>query len=346
MSYTHTTTALQLHATHTTHTGASFSCSAARYKQVSAACIPKRYHCPVLYTMSEKKADPDPSYTREDLSFVKEPPEEISIECPICLQIMLKDISQTSCGHHFCTSCIKKIRKSCPTCRATSYRIFPDADRQHYISGRQVYCSNKKYGCTWEGELKNLSGHSNKEEREGGCQFEVVKCRYWDGGWPLLGCCDVEMKRADLANHEEKKCPKRPYTCQYCGDKDTYWNITNYHYCECPKYPVHCLNKCDPKKTMPREEVKAHKKNDCPLEPVACELCWAGCTARPQRKDIEQHITSNQIQHLTLLAKACKELSKTCAELKKENAELKEESKKSNLEIKKLKGIISRNGLQ
>ena len=131
----------------------------------------------------------------------------------------------------------------------------------------------------------------------------------------------------------------RPYTCQYCGDKDTYWVIANYHYCECPKYPVHCLNKCDPKKTMPREEVKAHKKNDCPLEPVACELCWAGCTARPQRKDIEQHITSNQIQHFILLAKACREL-------KKENAELKEETKKSKLEIKKLKGIISRNGLQ
>ena len=79
---------------------------------------------------------------------------------------------------------------------------------------------------------------------------------------------------------------------------------------------------------MPCEEVDAHIKNNCPLQPVACELCWAGCTARPQRKDIEQHITSNQIQHLTLLAKAC-------GELKKENAELKEESKKSNLEIKK-----------
>ena len=115
---------------------------------------------------------------------------------------------------------------------------------------------------------------------------------------------------------------------------------------ESPTFPVVCPNRCDPEKKMPREEVEAHIKNDCPLESVACELCWAGCTARPQRKDIEQHITSNQIQHLTLLAKACKELSKTCAELKKENAELKEESKKSNLEIKKLKGIISRNGLQ
>ena len=265
----------------------------------------------------------------------------ISIECPICLQIMSKDISLTSCGHHFCTSCIKTVldkKGSCPACRNTSYQIFPDADRQRIISGLQVYCSNKKDGCTWKGELKNLSGHINKYKREGDCQFEVVRCRYW-GRFPLLGSCTVKMKRVDLANHEEKECQRRPYTCQYCGNKDTYWEITGGHYDWCRRYPVTCRNKCDPKKTIPREKVDAHIKNDCPREPVACELCWAGCTARPQRKDIEQHITSNQIQHFTLLAKACREL-------KKENAELKEETKKSKLEIKKLKGIISRNGLQ
>ena len=282
----------------------------------------------LICDLPDPNPDPDPSCTREDLSFVKEPPEEISIECPICLQIMLKDISLTSCGHHFCTSCIKKIRKSCPTCRATSYRIFPDADRQRYIRGLQVYCSNKKDGCTWKGELKNLSGHINKDKREGDCQFHVVKCRYWGG---LI--CYVEMKRADLANHEENECPNRPYTCEHCGNEETYWYITNDHYDECPRYPVPCPNKCDPKKTMPREEVKAHIKNDCPLEPVACELCWAGCTARPQRKDIEQHKTSNQIQHLTLLTKACKELSIRCKKLEEENAEL----KKMNSE---LKGIV------
>ena len=279
---------------------------------------------------SQPEPDPDHSYTREDLSFVEKPPEVIAIECPICLQIMLKDISQTSCGHHFCTSCIKRIHGACPECRTTPYQIFPDTNRQRIISGLQVYCSNKKYGCTWKGELKNLSGHINKGKMEGDCHFEVVECRY---------CYFIEMKRADLANHEENECPERPYTCRYCGVLSIYWFITNYHYDECPGYPVTCPNKCDPKKTMPRKEVKAHKKNDCPLEPVACELCWAGCTARPQRKDTEQHKTSNQIQHLTLLAKACGELSIRCNKLEEENAEL----KKSNSE---LKGIISRNGLQ
>ena len=283
-------------------------------------------------------------YAKEDLSFVEKPPEVISIECPICLQIMLKDISLTSCGHHFCTSCIKRIHGPCPTCRATSYLIFPDADRQRYIRGLQVYCSNKKDGCTWKGELKNLSGHINKDEREGDCRFEVVKCRYW-GSNLLVGSCNVKMKRANLANHEEKKCDRRPYTCQYCGHEDTYWNITRYHYKKCSRYPVTCPNECDPKKTMPREDVDAHIKN-CPLQRVACELCWVGCSTRLQRKDIEQHITSNQIQHFTLLAKACRELNKRCNKLEEENAELKESNfrlQESNLELKE---IITRNGLR
>ena len=39
------------------------------------------------------------------------------------------------------------INPACPNCRATSYRIFPDTDRQHISSGLQVHCSNKKDGC-------------------------------------------------------------------------------------------------------------------------------------------------------------------------------------------------------
>ena len=254
------------------------------------ACKFQQYHTEEEEYKSDPK--PQPEYAKEDLSFVEKPPEVISIECPICLQIMLKDISLTSCGHHFCTSCIKRVldkNESCPKCRATSYQIFPDADRQRYIRGLQVYCSNKKYGCTWKGELKNLSGHINKDKREGDCQFEVVKCRYWDG-YPFIGCI-VNKKRVDLADHEENDCPGRPYTCRYCGDKETYFRMTTHYEC-CPKYLVHCPNECDPKKTMPREEVDAHIKN-CSSERVACELCWAGCTARPQRKNIEKHAATN-----------------------------------------------------
>ena len=289
-------------------------------------------HCQcelVVWYMMIKFAMPitpsNPDYTREDLSFVEKPPKDISIECPICLQIMTKDISLTSCGHHFCTSCIERVYGSCPKCRATPYQIFPDTDRQHYIRGLQVYCSNRKYGCTWKGELTNLSGHINKGKRVGDCQFEVVECRYYYGLSIFRGHCSVKRKRADLANHEGNECPSRPYTCQYCGHGNSYWVITLCHYDKCPRYPVTCPNKCDPMKTMFREEVDAHRKNDCPREPVACELHWAGCTARPQRKNIEKHVATNIVRHFTLLAKACKEL-------KEENSKLKE--------------IISRNGLK
>ena len=90
------------------------------------------------------------------------------------------------------------------------------------------------------------------------------------------------------------------------------------------------MNVTQRRQCLVKKWMHAHIQNDCPLEPVACELCWAGCTARPQHKDIEQHITSNQMQHLTLLAKACRELNKRCNKSEEENAEL----KKTNSELK------------
>ena len=264
--------------------------------------------------------NPGPTYTRGDLFFVKEPPEEISIECPICLNIMLKEPSQTSCGHHFCTSCIEKVHGSCPKCRATSYKIFPDADRQRYISGLQVYCSNKKDGCTWKGELKNLADHINKDKRNGDCKFEIAVCRQ----------CITKMKRIDLDNHEESDCPERPWRCRYCGLRSTYKVINYGHYDSCPSYPIHCPNKCD--KIMPRKDIKTHVQSACPLQQVKCDLSWAGCTVTTQRKDVEAHIASNPAHHIAILARACEKLKEENAELKKNNLEL----QRNYAEVKKI----------
>ena len=104
--------------------------------------------------------DSEPDYIKGDLLFVKEPPEEIAIECSICFHVMWKEPSLTSCGHHFCTSCIvvaQENNRPCPKCKAKYYDIFIDADRQRYICGLQIYCTNKKHGCNWKGKLQDLS---------------------------------------------------------------------------------------------------------------------------------------------------------------------------------------------
>ena len=43
------------------------------------------------------------------------------------------------------------------------------------IGSQKIYCTNKKKGCEWQGELNDINNHLGNSD---GChdQFEVVKC--------------------------------------------------------------------------------------------------------------------------------------------------------------------------
>ena len=260
-------------------------------------------------------------FSKEELSFVKEVPEQIEIECPVCLNILTDPHQVTCCGHNFCGSCIERVKASngsCPMCKEKEYQSFIDKKCSRIINGLEVYCSNKKKGCQWKGELKNMSTHFNKEKREGECQYEEVKCRYKK--------CQERKQRRYLKYHEDKECPQRPFQCQYCRRKGTFLSITKDHYEECSQYPVTCPNKCV-STNMPRGSLTAHI-NECPLEPVDCVFSWAGCNDKPLRKDV--HVHTADTKHMTLLAVAC-------GQLKKENEQIKEENEILRKEVNAIK---------
>ena len=270
-------------------------------------------------------AKKDDGFTKDELSFIKAPPEEIEIECPICFQVMLNDPHQLSCGHHFCGTCIKRV-KECSLCRRTVDQVFKDENRLRIINGLKVNCTNK--GCEWKGELKDLSTHLNKGKREGQCQYEVVTC--------VHSGCEIKKQRQYLVKHEKDECPQRPYECRYCHHKGTYQSI-NKHYQQCTRYPVPCPNKCGLHRAIPRCIIQTHVTEECPLQSVECEFKWAGCQYTSLRKDLRQHNNDSQLEHMSLLAKECGELKKGNEELKKENQELKkanEELKRANEELK------------
>ena len=261
-------------------------------------------------------------FSKEELSFVKELPEHVEIECPVCLNILTDPHLVSCCGHNFCGSCIGRVRASngsCPMCKEKKYQAMADKKCLRIINGLEVYCSNKKKGCQWKGELKNMSTHLNKEKREGECQYEEVKCRYKK--------CQERKQRRYLKYHEDKGCPQRPFKCRYCRRKGTFLSITKDHYEECSQYPVTCPNKCV-STNMPRGSLTAHVNRECPLEPVDCVFSWAGCNDKPLRKDV--HVHTADTKHMTLLAVAC-------GQLKKENEQIKEENEKIKEEVIKLK---------
>ena len=246
----------------------------------------------------------------ENTSFIKGLPEHVEIKCPVCLNIMTDPYLVSCCGHNFCGSCIGRVKasnESCPMCKEKEYIVVVNKGLLRIINGLEVYCSNKKDGCQWKGELKNMSTHLKKRKRKGECQYEEVKCQNRK--------CRERKQRRYLKDHENDECPQRPFQCQYCGEEGTFLSITKDHY----------------------------ENNECPLEPVDCVFSWTGCNDKPLRKDV--HVHTADTKHMTLLAVACGQLKKENEQLKEEmrenNDKIKkrtdEENAKMKQEIEKIK---------
>ena len=151
-----------------------------------------------------------------------------------------------------------------------------------------------------------------------GCLFVKVECTH---------NCGSKLQRQHMAAHQEKECPERPYSCEYCHEyHSTFKIVTEIHHPYCNQFPIPCPNKCreDP---FQRQEIESHLRDECPLTPVSCPLRYAGCEVRLPRKEMPEHM-KDTVTHLTLLATVTQTLLKGNSEHKKIIEELKEETQK------------------
>jgi len=91
--------------------------------------------------------------------FVSRPPEELQLECAVCLQILRNPHLIDCCGHNFCQSCINCVQmegKPCPLCNEPSFRVMHNKGLQRTLNGFTVYCTHRQDGCSWVGELRAL----------------------------------------------------------------------------------------------------------------------------------------------------------------------------------------------
>ena len=177
----------------------------------------------------------------------------------------------------------------------------------------------KEQDCSWTGKLGGLNHHLDD------CQYVTVSCTKG---------CGVSFQRHCLAAHIAKSCPKRDFTCQYCGFKSTYEEVCNKHWPECAKYPLPCPNKCDIAKVQ-RGSLEQHL-NECPLQQVECEFCHAGCREKIQRKGLTEHMEKNLQKHLSLLSSFASEKIKS----------LSTDAAGMNAEIKRLTTDVTEKGKQ
>ena len=220
------------------------------------------------------------------------------------------------CGNRFCRSCLEGIQAgnatpkntSCPLCKQKIAAAMPDKQLERLLNEKLVFCSNKKRGCTWSGELVKFEGdHLNENPRApdklmDGCLYVQVLCSQ---------CQRVKVERQEMINHMEKECPRRMAVCTYCKvHRAAYEDISRIHHPVCQQIPVLCPKGCGAKPL--RKNVETHVANWCPKNPQPCPFHVVGCTKKLTGCQMERHLTDWAVYegHLS-------NMEKTVAALKK-----------------------------
>ena len=140
-----------------------------------------------------------------ECDFVDPPSAVFQTECPICKQVLCEPYQATCCGTSFCQTCIQQWtadKNPCPTCRGEDFTVFPNKGLKRSLNQLHVYCTHRKDGCTWSGELQELEQHLNKEETQlVGCWFAEIQCEFSYAG------CKFQAARKDMATHIFEQLP-------------------------------------------------------------------------------------------------------------------------------------------
>ena len=180
----------------------------------------------------------------------------------------------------------------------------------------KVYCMHKETGCKWIGDLGKLEQHLAIGKNDGECHFVMVKCT-------VSELCKVKILRNALNNHTNNVCQYRQFRCEHCGYQSTYLVITTEHYDQCPDYPVLCPNNCS-KQTYPRGQLDAHLTL-CPEQEVDCTFSEMGCKEKLKRRQLQQHLTTNSLQHQMIMCQAYRLQNETIALLQQDKRKLEEQ---------------------
>ncbi|XP_065888321.1 TNF receptor-associated factor 5-like [Dysidea avara] len=199
--------------------------------------------------------------------------------CKICQYPSREPYLSECCGHTFCKSCLEAVKRSttitkaCPICRDEKFVTFRNRQTDRAIRSLHVFCTNKKKGCEWQGEVNDIINHLGNSD---GCQFEDVTCS---------NDCGKCLQRQYLTGHVEDECVRRKVDCQYCHITGEHQFVEGEHKEQCPKFPIACPNKCEAD-NIPREGIDEHRKM-CPLEEVTCPN---DCGMTLQRQYLSTHV--------------------------------------------------------
>ena len=282
--------------------------------------------------VEQVEQEPKQETTGFDCEFIEQPSKGVQSECPICLHILREPYQATCCGYSFCRACINRVKManmSCPTCNEEGFEIFLNKGLQRSLYEFKVHCTQRKGGCEWTGELGELGKHLNEQPNEDkqvqGCSYAWITCVY----------CPLVLQRCYVTNHQQNHCSKRPFSCEYCNDfSSDFEDVNENHWPVCPLLVVDCPNTCGVQ--VPRQDVPSHA-DECPLVPLDCEFSMFGCVVKIARKDMPEHLQSNIVQHMSLIARSHVKLTFEHTSLKLEHTNMKLELENRDKIIEELR---------
>ena len=140
--------------------------------------------------------------SREDASqdyyFVEQPDQDNY--CPVTLEILLEPNQTLCCGHHISQEAANRLSregKPCPMCKSENLATQVDKYFKRKVRQLKVFCSHKKSGCVWVGELGDLNQHSTS------CLYRPWKCQH----------CNFETTYEVGTNDHPANCTKYPEPC-------------------------------------------------------------------------------------------------------------------------------------
>ncbi len=260
-----------------------------------------------------------------DCEFVK--PPLVQSECPVCLHVIREPHQVTCCGKRFCQLCIQRVKdtdKACPTCKKEEFFEYPDIGHKQFVYGQSVYCSYRKDGCEWTGELGQLDDHLKTnprlEKEKISCDFVKVVC---------IHNCGAKLQRRYIQIHQTELCSKRPFSCEHCHDFDsTFIDVAECHWPVCGSFRVPCPNECG--SHPQRQNLDNHVAVECPLAFINCHFHQMGCAVKLIRREMPEHLRESLLTHMSLLATSHVKQQAQIASLITDNDELR--SKNTNLE--------------
>ncbi|XP_068737876.1 TNF receptor-associated factor 6-like [Montipora capricornis] len=202
-----------------------------------------------------------------------DPPLERDYECSICL-FGLRNAVQTPCGHRFCCNCIMRSLNTsglfCPNDQQpiNESQLHVDNFVNKMMMDRQVFCRYKTMtGCTWKGRLGELQTHLSE------CEFVLRDCP---------NDCGMNMAKREISTHVTEHCIERITACRFCTIK-VKWKYLQVHY---------------------DKELDEHFENECPAIQIKCPFNMVGCEFTGLRVDVNEHVHSVMIAHLSDMVKA------------------------------------------